>query len=366
MSAVAGAVKVVAAVVVGAAAAGGFALASAEDAVATVTKVVDGDTIDVRHDGEVHRVRLLNIDAPESVDPDEPVACMGLVASRFLRDRLPVGTEVRLEYDEERLDRYDRELAGVFLGESLLNAEIAREGLGVAMSIEPNTKFYAQVAAAQQEAEAAGRGLYSEDSACTLPAQAQQLEATTETVAAAAPVAGAGLEAFDAHGAALVAAGGTAAALEKLLSGDGELFPLAPFDADAVERLRKRVDATADRISDAKRSNADGRAAEAARLDAERVAAEEAARLAAEEAAAQAAAQAAASQRSGSGSSSGSTTPRSSGTSSSIGSGATSSAPSGGGDTYTGCRAYGPGGTSIDDKGRRYTKIDCTTKQPIG
>ncbi|GAA3754276.1 hypothetical protein GCM10022240_03990 [Microbacterium kribbense] len=36
------------------------------------------------------------------------------------------------------------------------------------------------------------------------------------------------------------------------------------------------------------------------------------------------------------------------------------------GGTDTGCRAYGDKGTSIDSKGRRYTKIDCTTKLPIG
>jgi endonuclease YncB( thermonuclease family) len=35
------------------------------------------------------------------------------------------------------------------------------------------------------------------------------------------------------------------------------------------------------------------------------------------------------------------------------------------GGTYTGCRAYGPNGTSTDDQGRLYTKIDCTTKQPL-
>jgi endonuclease YncB( thermonuclease family) len=37
----------------------------------------------------------------------------------------------------------------------------------------------------------------------------------------------------------------------------------------------------------------------------------------------------------------------------------------GGADTYSGCRAYGPNGTSVDDQGRRYTKIDCGTKQPL-
>ena len=36
-----------------------------------------------------------------------------------------------------------------------------------------------------------------------------------------------------------------------------------------------------------------------------------------------------------------------------------------GADTYTGCRAYGPDGTNVDDQGRRYTKIDCTTKKPL-
>jgi micrococcal nuclease len=44
---------------------------------ATVAKVVDGDTIDVRYDGETHHVRLLNVDTPESVDPNKPVECLG-------------------------------------------------------------------------------------------------------------------------------------------------------------------------------------------------------------------------------------------------------------------------------------------------
>jgi endonuclease YncB( thermonuclease family) len=41
------------------------------------------------------------------------------------------------------------------------------------------------------------------------------------------------------------------------------------------------------------------------------------------------------------------------------------SSGTGASDTYTGCRAYGPDGTSVDDRGRRYTKIDCTTKKPL-
>jgi len=41
------------------------------------------------------------------------------------------------------------------------------------------------------------------------------------------------------------------------------------------------------------------------------------------------------------------------------------SSGAGASDTYTGCRAYGPDGTSVDDQGRRYTTIDCTTKKPL-
>src|SRR3954451_13653419 len=127
---------------------------------ATVVKVVDGDTIDVRYGGDTHRVRLLNVNTPETVDPDKPVECLGPEASDWLKDRLPLGTEVRLEQDKETHDRYDRGLAAVFVGSELINAEIARAGYGVAMSVGTNTKYLSRVKAAQAEAQSGDRGLY--------------------------------------------------------------------------------------------------------------------------------------------------------------------------------------------------------------
>lgn len=109
---------------------------------ARIVRVVDGDTIVVDYDGTDHRVRLLNVDTPETVQPGQPVQCLGPEATAFLRDRLPVGAPVVLRFDEERLDRYDRELAGVFDAEdALVNAKIARAGLGVAVLYEPNRRF---------------------------------------------------------------------------------------------------------------------------------------------------------------------------------------------------------------------------------
>ena len=61
---------------------GGRAAAAARTP-ATVTRVVDGDTLIVRlADGRRPRVRLIGIDTPESVRPDTPVACGGPQATR--------------------------------------------------------------------------------------------------------------------------------------------------------------------------------------------------------------------------------------------------------------------------------------------
>lgn len=77
---------------------------SAEQAV--VTHLVDGDTFDVSVDGRTERIRMLNIDTPETKDPDKDVQCLGPEASEHLASLIPVGTTVTLEYDEERTDGY--------------------------------------------------------------------------------------------------------------------------------------------------------------------------------------------------------------------------------------------------------------------
>lgn len=144
---------------------------------ASVVRVIDGDTIDVLQDGEETRVRLLNVDTPETKHPNESVECLGPEAEQFLEDLLPSGTEVELEYDAERQDRYGRTLAGVFHEGSLVNAEIAAEGYGVAVLYEPNRKFYDPVKRAEQEARDNARGLFDPDTECALPQQLEQLQA---------------------------------------------------------------------------------------------------------------------------------------------------------------------------------------------
>lgn len=139
---------------------------------ATVVRVADGDTLEVTYQGVQERVRLLNVDTPEVGAESE---CLGPEATQFLESRLPAGTEVRLELDQEHRDGYGRLLAGVYVGDDLVNAEIAERGLGVAVLYKPNAKFYDEVAAAQDEAVEAGVGFYDPAIGCAPPAQAAQV-----------------------------------------------------------------------------------------------------------------------------------------------------------------------------------------------
>ena len=124
-----------------------------------VLRVVDGDTIEVDVDGRTEDVRLIGVDTPETVKPGEPVQCFGPQASEFTK-RVLEGETVRLEFDRELRDVYDRLLAYVHVGELFVNAELIDGGFARTLEIEPNTSRAAELARLQQAAGAAGRGLW--------------------------------------------------------------------------------------------------------------------------------------------------------------------------------------------------------------
>lgn len=126
---------------------------------ATVTRVVDGDTVIAQVGGEQLRVRLIGIDTPETVAPDQPVECFGPAASEFTHRRLE-GEDVELEFDVERLDPYGRTLAYVWLGGELFNETLVREGYALVTTFPPDVGYVDRFVAAQRVARERHLGLW--------------------------------------------------------------------------------------------------------------------------------------------------------------------------------------------------------------
>jgi micrococcal nuclease len=134
---------------------------------AVVVRHVDGDTLLLRaaDDGSKvlsnhdTRVRLLEIDTPESVTPDQPVECYGKAASAELKRLTPVGSIVRVLPDRELKDPFDRTLLYLWNeGDEFVNLEMIQAGAARAVLFEPNDRYIAQMRRAESKARAQDRG----------------------------------------------------------------------------------------------------------------------------------------------------------------------------------------------------------------
>lgn len=125
-----------------------------------VVWVIDGDTLLILKDGEEVSVRLIGIDAPESVNRDETKNTPeGEIASAWLKDFI-AGRPVALEFDEELVDRFGRTLAYVYTEGVLLEDEILRAGMAVTLAMDPNTRYAKHFASVEREAREAGAGFW--------------------------------------------------------------------------------------------------------------------------------------------------------------------------------------------------------------
>ena len=124
---------------------------SAEGERATVAEVVDGDTVELA-DGR--RVRYIGVNTPETGRP------YAQEAHRF-NESLTLGQTVWLERDEMESDVYGRLLAYVWVGETFVNLELVRQGYANAFYVPPNGRYAALFAQAEEEARAAGLGMWA-------------------------------------------------------------------------------------------------------------------------------------------------------------------------------------------------------------
>jgi len=134
----------------------------AEPGMATVARVVDGDTIQVRIGGEDEKVRLIGIDTPETHGPGGLRECFGSEATRRAQALLPTGTAVRLVRDVEPRDRYGRLLAYVYRSADglFVNLTLAAEGYAAVLTYPPNVTHAKEFDAATRTARRADRGLW--------------------------------------------------------------------------------------------------------------------------------------------------------------------------------------------------------------
>lgn len=134
----------------------------AEPGMATVARVVDGDTIQVRIGSEDEKVRLIGIDTPETHGPGGLRECFGSEATRRTQALLPAGTAVRLVRDVEPRDRYGRLLAYVYRSadELFVNLTLAAEGYAATLTYPPNVAHAKEFDAATRTARSDDRGLW--------------------------------------------------------------------------------------------------------------------------------------------------------------------------------------------------------------
>jgi micrococcal nuclease len=126
---------------------------------ALVTRVIDGDTIEVSMSGKKYTVRYIGIDTPETVDPRTTIQPFGPEASAANKE-LVDGRVVKLEKDISETDKYGRLLRYVYVGELFINAELLRLGYAQVTTYPPDVKYVDLFLQLQREARDAGRGLW--------------------------------------------------------------------------------------------------------------------------------------------------------------------------------------------------------------
>ena len=123
-----------------------------------VKYVNDGDTF-VLTNGK--RVRYIGINSPE-IDHDHQRAQPYGYAARRYNKKMVLDRKIRLEFDQERHDRYGRWLAYIFLPNgTFLNEDMLQTGYAYFLFKKPNQKYHQRLLKAQLEAMKAERGIWS-------------------------------------------------------------------------------------------------------------------------------------------------------------------------------------------------------------
>ncbi len=129
-----------------------------------VSRVVDGDTIEVTKNAVKEKVRLIGINTPETVDPRKKVECFGKEASAYAQEILS-GKQVKLVTDDTqtKYDKYGRLLAYVYREDGLfVNQHMIAEGYAYEYTYKVPYLFQKEFKEAQLKAQTEKKGLWAD------------------------------------------------------------------------------------------------------------------------------------------------------------------------------------------------------------
>lgn len=130
---------------------------SSTSQVLVVSRVIDGDTIELSNG---QKVRYIGINTPETKHPQKGAECFGQEAKEY-NSALVLDKEVKLEKDVSETDRYGRLLRYVYIDEVLINEKLVADGYAYSSPYTPDVSKQEVFEAAEEKARAAKQGLWS-------------------------------------------------------------------------------------------------------------------------------------------------------------------------------------------------------------
>lgn len=147
------------------------------------SKCVDGDTIKVFLNDKEYTVRLLAVDTPESVHPQKKVEYYGKEASEYTCRLITNAHKLELEYDDNsnKMDKYDRLLAWVYVDDLLLQESLVENGYAKVAYLYGDYKYTKQLEKLQELASAKNIGIWDNEAANDYNQQNQKDTSTYNT-----------------------------------------------------------------------------------------------------------------------------------------------------------------------------------------
>ena len=128
-------------------------------------KCVDGDTFRVMINGEEHLVRMLAVDTPELAKNGKKAEYYAYDAKEYTCNKITNAKMIELEYDpkSDKVDKYDRVLAWVYVDGKLLQEDLVRNGYAKVAYLYDDYKYIDILKEKQELASAKEIGIWNSE-----------------------------------------------------------------------------------------------------------------------------------------------------------------------------------------------------------